>query len=76
GLEQTVGALVYPDRRGDGYGLSRYEDDPRLDFQRVAAEPDVRFAHASGFVCKTGATDPARLRELLRAAVVPGVARA
>ncbi|MCK5944186.1 MAG: MYG1 family protein, partial [Planctomycetes bacterium] len=50
GLEQTVGALVYPDRRGDGYGLSRYEDDPRLDFQRVAAEPDVRFAHASGFV--------------------------
>ena len=75
GLEQVVGALVYPDRRGDGYGIARYEDDPRLDFSRVEAEPDVRFAHVSGFVCKTDATDPERLRELIRGAVIPGVQR-
>ena len=72
GLEHRIGALVYPDRRGDGYGIARYEDDPRLDFSRVEREPDVRFAHVSGFVCKTDATDPDRLRELIRAAVIPG----
>ena len=75
GLEEVVGATVYPDRRGDGYGIARYEDDPRLDFSRVEAEPDVRFAHKSGFVCKTDATDPGRLRALIRGAVVPGVRR-
>lgn len=64
-LTDVVVALVYPDRRGDGYGISRYEDHPALDFTRVTAEPDVHFAHASGFVCKTSATDEARLRELL-----------
>lgn len=72
GLDCVVGAMVYPDRRGPGYGLQRYEDDPRLDFTRVQHEPDVRFVHASGFVCKTSATDPARLRELLARAVVGG----
>jgi len=64
-LTDVVVALVYPDRRGEGYGISRYEDHPALDFTRVATEPDVHFAHASGFVCKTSATDEARLRELL-----------
>ncbi|MDD9944713.1 MAG: MYG1 family protein [Myxococcales bacterium] len=68
GLEEVVAALVYPDRRGEGYGLSRYQDHPQLDFARVAAEQDVRFAHKSGFMCKTSATDPARLRALIAAA--------
>lgn len=67
-LTDRVAALVYPDRRGAGYGIQRYEDHPRLDFGRVAAEDDVTFAHASGFVCKTTATDPARLRALIRMA--------
>ena len=75
GLEDVVGAMVYPDRRGDGYGIQRYEDDPRLDFTRVEDEPDVRFAHASGFVCKTEATAQGRLKQLIEGAVVPGVAR-
>jgi hypothetical protein len=65
GIGDVVVALVYPDRRGEGYGISRYEDHPALDFTRVAAEPDVHFAHTSGFVCKTSATDEARLRELV-----------
>ncbi len=71
GEERTaVGAMVYPDRRGPGYGLSRYEDDPRFDFTRIAHESDVHFAHARGFVAKTSAIDRKRLRELLRLALV------
>jgi hypothetical protein len=65
GLESTIAAIVYPDQRGDGYGIGRYEDHPRLDFAQVEDEPDVHFAHKSGFMCKTTATDPSRLRELV-----------
>ncbi len=61
----NVAGLVYPDRRGSGYGLSRHNDDLRLDFTRIAGCEDVHFAHARGFVAKTSANDPARLRELL-----------
>jgi len=68
GLETTVAALVYPDRRGEGYGIARYEDHPRLDFSRVQDEPDVKFAHKSGFLCKVTATDPQRLQALIEAA--------
>ncbi len=64
-LEGTVAAIVYPDRRGKGYGISRYEDHPRLDFSRVAHERDVHFAHKTGFMCKTSETDPERLRQLI-----------
>lgn len=70
GLDRVVGAMVYPDRRGPGYGLQRYEDDPRLDFSRLENEPDVHFAHKGGFVCKTSATAPERLRALIAGAVV------
>lgn len=63
--DEVVG-LVYPDRRGKGFGLSRHNDHPRLDFTRVEFCDDVHFAHARGFVAKTSATDPERLRELLR----------
>lgn len=68
GIEELIGAMVYPDRRGPGYGIARYEDDPRLDFTRVEGEPDVHFAHKSGFMCKTSATDPVRLRALIEKA--------
>ncbi len=68
GLESEIGATVYPDRRGAGYGISRYEDDARLDFSRLEGQPDVHFAHKSGFMCKTSATDPQRLRELIQIA--------
>lgn len=68
GLEDVVAAIVYPDRRGGGYGIARYEDHPRLDFSRVEGEADVHFAHKSGFMCKTGAADPERLRALIAAA--------
>jgi hypothetical protein len=68
GLERDIAAIAYPDRRGGGYGLGRYEDHPRLDFSRVDGEADVHFAHKSGFMCKTTATEPERLRELIAAA--------
>ena len=68
GLEQTIAAIVYPDRRGAGYGIARYEDHPRLDFSRVENEADVHFAHKIGFMCKTSATEPKRLQELVAAA--------
>ncbi len=71
GKENTIIALIYPDRRGSGYGLGRFNDHPAVDFTRVEAEPDVHFAHGRGFVAKTSATNPDRLRELLTKAYVP-----
>jgi hypothetical protein len=65
GLGNRVLALIAPDRRSGGYGLSRHRDNQRLDFTRIAGESDVHFAHARGFVAKTSATDPVRLRQLL-----------
>ncbi len=65
GKHSSVAALIYPDRRGSGYGLSRNNDDPRYDFTRISAEADVHFAHARGFIAKTSASDIARVKELL-----------
>ena len=71
GKNKDVAALIYPDRRGGGYGLSRHNDHPAFDFTRIESEPDVHFAHARGFVAKTSAADSSRLRELLEAARKP-----
>ncbi len=65
GLDDRVVAIIAPDRRSAGYGLSRHRDHPRLDFTRIKVEPDVHFTHQRGFVAKTSATDPQRLRQLL-----------
>ncbi len=70
GLEGSVVAMVYPDRRGEGYGLSRFNDDLRMNFCRIEGEPDVHFTHKQGFVAKVSATDPERLRRLVAAAWV------
>lgn len=66
--KKNVVGMVYPDRRGNGYGLSRYLDDKRLEFTRIQNEKDVHFAHARGFVAKTSADQKNRLRELLEQA--------
>lgn len=65
GWQHRVAATVYPDRRGPGYGIGRWDDHPRLDFSRVENEPDVPFAHKTGFMCKTLATDASRLQALI-----------
>lgn len=70
GKSPLTAALIYPDRRGGGYGLSRHNDDPRYDFTRIEKEPDVHFAHARGFVAKTSATEINRVKELLHLARV------
>jgi hypothetical protein len=70
GKSSSIAALIYPDRRGGGYGLSRNNDDPRYDFTRIDQEPDVHFAHARGFVAKTSASEIGRVRELLGLAKV------
>lgn len=71
-LSVPVAGMIYPDRRSEGYGLSRYEDHPRLDFTRVADHPKVHFAHARGFIAKTTATDPEELQALMRGAWIVG----
>ncbi len=68
--QEHVHALVYPDRRGTGYGLTTYEDCPRLNFSLIESENDVRFAHKRGFVAKVEAIAPARLKELVALAAV------
>ncbi len=65
GKNEEIAALIYPDRRGVGYGLSRNNDHPRLDFTMIEQCEDVHFAHPRGFVAKTSATEESRLRELL-----------
>lgn len=65
GLQHEVLAMVYPDRRGEGFGMRRFDDDPRLDFTRIEDHPNVHFAHKQGFIAKTSATEPGALRELL-----------
>lgn len=70
GKNESVVALIYPDRRGSGYGLSRHNDAPNHDFTRIEKEPDVHFAHARGFVAKTSATEMERVKALLAIARV------
>lgn len=65
GLQNEVLATVYPDRRGQGYGMRRYNDDRRLDFTRIGEQPDVHFTHKQGFIAKTSAIEPERLKALL-----------
>jgi len=70
GLTDQIVATVYPDRRNVGYGLSRFRDNPRVDFTLIKDEPEVHFAHARGFMAKTSTTDIARLKELVTRAAV------
>ena len=70
GKEDEIQALIYPDRRGEGYGLTRYNDSQRLNFSQIESLDEVRFAHKRGFVAKVNTTDPVRLKELLELAIV------
>jgi hypothetical protein len=64
-LEDEVVATVYPDSRGEGYGMRRFNDSPVLDFSLLADEPEVHFTHARGFIAKTSCAEVDRLKELL-----------
>lgn len=67
-LDQEIAAIVYPDSRGSGFGLARFNDHPNLDFTRIEKDDDVHFVHNSGFLAKTSATEVARLKEILAGA--------
>lgn len=65
GLEDEVVAMVYPDSRGEGYGMRRYNDSPVVDFSKLSEEPEVHFTHNRGFIAKTSCTEISRLKEML-----------
>jgi len=65
GLEEEVVAMVYPDSRGEGYGMRRYNDSPVVDFGKLSEEPDVHFTHNRGFIAKSSTKEISRLKELL-----------
>lgn len=68
-MADNLCALVYPDSRREGYGLKRFEDASPIYLSEIATEPDVHFVHTSGFLAKTSASDPKRLRRLLELAL-------
>ena len=70
GLEEEVVAMVYPDSRGEGYGMRRYNDSPVVDFSKLIEEPEVHFTHNRGFIAKTSCTEISRLQEMLLSARV------
>ena len=65
GLEEDVVAMVYPDSRGEGYGMRRYNDSPVVDLSKLSDEPEVHFTHNRGFIAKTSCTEISRLQEML-----------
>jgi len=70
GLEDEVYVMVYPDGRGQGYGMKRFNDREEVDFSRIEKESDVRFAHARGFIAKVEAVGFDRLKELIMKSIV------
>jgi len=60
---QIIGTIM-PDRRSEGYSLTRFQDHPALDFNRVKGRDGVHFVHASGFVAKTELTKESDLLTL------------
>ena len=64
-LDEEVVAMVYPDSRGEGYGMRRYNDSPVVDFSKLSEEPEVHFTHNRGFIAKTSCTEISRLKEML-----------
>ena len=41
------------DKRGEGWTLKRYNDNPSVNFYRIAGHKDIKFAHIGGFIAKT-----------------------
>ena len=65
GLEEDVVAMVYPDSRGEGYGMKRFNDCSEMDFSKIANDPKVRFAHTRGFIAKVEPMEIDELKQLL-----------
>lgn len=50
--ENPPDIVISMDRRSDGWRLYRYEGAP-VDFSKIANDPEIEFAHKSGFLAKT-----------------------
>ncbi|MBN2240872.1 MAG: MYG1 family protein [Dehalococcoidales bacterium] len=62
--------VISLDRRDDGWRLFRFEGTP-VDFSRIENEPEIAFAHKTGFLAKTKERiDTDRLVELVSKAVI------
>jgi len=74
-LAGAVGAnvIVFNDDRGDGLGILRLNDDPRLDFSKWEGKEGIVFAHKGGFIVKTAASvkaEPDGVARIIRGALV------
>jgi len=68
----TAAFSICPDKRGPGQTLYRFNDDPRLDFCRLADDARLAFVHPGGFIAKTRGPEPlAVLRDLIAQALAP-----
>ena len=71
GMEEEVVAMVYPDSRGEGYGMKRFNDCSEIDFSKIENDKKVRFAHARGFIAKVEPVEVDELKQLLFKAYNP-----
>ena len=71
GMEEEVVAMVYPDSRGEGYGMKRFNDCSEIDFSKIENDKKVRFVHARGFIAKVEPVEVDELRQLLFKAYNP-----
>ena len=51
--DAQIAISITPSNRGEGWELFRLDDHQSVDFLRIADHPDIRFAHANGFLAKT-----------------------
>ena len=52
-LETPFHISICYDKRGEGWTLKRYLDDPQVDFHKIAGHEEIKFAHSGGFIAKT-----------------------
>jgi hypothetical protein len=52
GYAPVVSITPNIDSRGPGWTIYRYDDNPKIDLQRIAGSSLVTFVHANGFIAK------------------------
>ena len=61
--------MVFNDDRGNGLGLLRINDCPKIDFSKLEGRSDILFAHKGGFIAKTKTKDADLASRLSKAKV-------
>ena len=52
-IEYYPAIIIFPDDRGDGWGVLRRNDCPGVNFSKLESNESVLFAHKNGFIFKT-----------------------